>query len=84
MTSEQKDLLASKTFWGLVISGVAALCAQLGVTIDQATWVNDAVVIAGLVMSAYGRIVAQKPVTSVAGLTTKKAADAAAKGGSDA
>lgn len=83
MTSDQKDLLQSKTFWGLVISGVAALCAQFGITVDQATWVNDAVVLAGLIMSAYGRIVAQKPVTSVAGLTTKKAADAA-KGNSNA
>ena len=77
MTADEKDLLQSKTFWGLVITALAAVCSQLGITIDQATWVNNAVVVAGLVLSAYGRIVATKPVTSVAGLTTKKAAMAA-------
>lgn len=75
MTQDQKDLLQSKTFWGLIISGAAAILLHFGITVDQTALVNDAVVVAGLVFSAYGRLVAKKPVTSAFGLTTKKAAD---------
>lgn len=77
MTTDEKDLLESRSFWGLIVSVGAAIALHFGITIDQTAAVNEALVIAGLLVSAYGRIKAQKPVTSVFGLTTKAAADKA-------
>lgn len=75
MTQDQKDLLQSKTFWGAVIALAATVCHWFGITIDQQVWVNDALTVAGTAIALYGRVVATKPVTSVAGLTSKSAAD---------
>jgi len=75
MNQSEKDLLQSKTFWGLVVAAVAAVCSHFGITLNQAAWVNDAVIVAGGLFSVYGRLVAKTPVTSALFLTTKKAKD---------
>lgn len=85
MTKSEKDLLQSKTFWGLFVAGVAALLAHFGVTVDQTALVNECVTGVGLAFAVYGRMVANVPVTSIFGLVTKASAKkSAAKGDTNA
>lgn len=52
---ETKSFLTSKTLWGLLITLVAPLLAQHGITFDQAGLTNDLIGLAGFGLAVYGR-----------------------------
>jgi hypothetical protein len=68
LMTDTKPIWSSKTFWGLVVAGVATAAQQLGYTLttgDQSDFINYAtnlVTAAALIFAMYGRIVATKAV----------------------
>ena len=63
MNDDSKNMLLSKTLWGIVIAFVAQILARKGITLDVAGWTNDIVAMAGLVLGIYGRVTATKELT---------------------
>lgn len=66
-----KDLLQSNTFWGSATTTLGLLLSQYGIHINVSATASAIVTIIGLVMTVIGRINAQKPVTSIAGMKVK-------------
>lgn len=63
MTDDTKNMLASKTLWGIVIAFAAQLLARNGITLDVAAWTNDIVSLVGLLLGIYGRFTATTKLT---------------------
>ena len=63
MNDETKNMLLSKTLWGIVIACIAQVLARKGVTIDAAAWTNDAISIVGALLGIYGRFTAKTALT---------------------
>ena len=63
MNDDSKNMLLSKTLWGIVIAFVAQILARKGITLDVGGWTNDIVSLAGLVLGIYGRVTATAPLT---------------------
>ena len=79
MNAQGKELLTSKTFWGLVIGALAMLLQNYGVHLDVSQTAADLVGVIGMVMSVAGLVVRKGTINSVFGIKTPagKAADAA-------
>lgn len=75
ISREQKDLLQSKTFWGVLLTAVAQILSFFGVggfaTDGVAT---EIATFFGVVIALYGRVAANTPIGSVAGVKTKRGA----------
>lgn len=62
-----KSFLTSKTIWGLIITALAAAAQHLHLTFlpaDVENLTTGAVELAGILFSAYGRVVATGPLTT--------------------
>lgn len=60
-----KSFLTSKTLWGLVIAAVGALLSHFHVTLTDADvngLTGDITEAAGILVAAYGRVVATQPL----------------------
>lgn len=69
----QKDLLTSKTTWGLLIMILTPFLAKYGLTAGDVTEiVNIAGQAIGGVLAFYGRLKAKDAIGSVAGIPIKK------------
>lgn len=67
-----KDLLASKTMIGLIVTILGPVAARYGIDSGGLQLVVEAVVTAiGGMLTIYGRIAATKEITSVAGIPIK-------------
>lgn len=62
MDAGTKNLLTSKTFWGLVVAVAAPLATRYGFKIDEAGFTNDLVTAFGFILAVYGRVSATKTI----------------------
>lgn len=73
-STDSKDLLTSKTTWGVILTAVSLLSSQLGIDIgDPAGWTETLIGLAGTAFALYGRITAVHRIGSVAGIPTPNA-----------
>lgn len=79
MNTQGKELLTSKTFWGLVIGALAMVLQNYGVDINVSQTASDLVGVIGMVMAIAGLVVRKGTINSIFGIKTPagKAADAA-------
>lgn len=68
MKSETKDLLASKSFWGLIVLVASLVAKRYGITLDETGLITDLTIVAGLILNVYGRTTANAAIATVAGL----------------
>ena len=70
MNQQEKDLLMSSNFWGLIVTFASMYLTMKGITLpfDHAALVNNLATVAGLVLNVIGRTKAKKAVTKVAGI----------------
>lgn len=71
-----KDLLMSRTFWGVMISMLATILMGFKVDIgDQGQLVESIIGIVGLLFALYGRVAAVVQITKVAGIPVSSKSD---------
>lgn len=69
---DRKDLLQSKTFWGSLLAGLAAILKMFDISIDAEAYANDIATVAGVLVAMYGRISADRKIDSVGGKKIRK------------
>jgi len=60
-----KGLFQSKTLWGIVVSILAQVAKQYGITIDENGVTMDVLSLVASVLAVYGRYTANKTITGL-------------------
>lgn len=84
MTKQEKDLLQSPAFWAIIVALATPIASKLGYNIDKTAAINFAIAVVSGGYAMYDHITNATPITSIAGLVTKKSAKKAVQAATNA